>query len=317
MRLHSPSHTDSGTATETTDQLHWQLTGDTAYLNRLYTSQLQTARDRQFVNREGSLWIDRIYYNNGELQRGRLGGVALMRDFDFPGNVVRWRFDPTPSNPTPDTSVGILVPIGTPTHIHILAYNMDKAPLTAQMTGGQIDPGQWQLTQCTTNSASPEVCSSPATTTLVAFERSSALPITFAPGVTTVLDLTLKQPGVPYWQRPDLGLSTDDVTLTGHTLHVIVHSLGAIDTPPATLILRNAAGKTLATAAIPSLKAPLDLTPKTTTLALPALGDIPTDTLTIESTGPTPEITQLNNHIAIGSLDHTPNPAEIELHNRR
>ncbi|QMV19399.1 hypothetical protein GOB94_12430 [Granulicella sp. 5B5] len=102
-------------------------------------------------------------------------------------------------------------------------------------------------------------------------------------------------------------------------MKVIVHSLGAIDTQPAKLILRDADGKTLATATIPTLKAPLDLIPKTTTvtLPLPANTDVPTDTLTIEMPGPIPEITLLNNHITIGSLDRTQNPAEKELHARR
>ncbi|WP_255483921.1 LamG domain-containing protein [Granulicella sp. 5B5] len=173
----SNRRTDSGVATETTNQLKWQLTGDTTYLDKLYTSQLQTAHDREFVNRQGSLWIDRVYFNNGELQRGRLGGVALMRNYDFPGNAVSWRFDPTPDDPTPDTSIGILVPIGTPTHIKIIAYNMDKAPITAQMTGGQIDPGQWEISQCTTNPSTP-ASSTPAPSALTSSARPSSAPAT-------------------------------------------------------------------------------------------------------------------------------------------
>ncbi len=84
--------TDAGVASETNEHLNWQLTGDTRQLDKLYTSQIETATDRQFINREGSLWIDRIYFNNGELQRARLGGVALMRNYDYPGNVVSWKF---------------------------------------------------------------------------------------------------------------------------------------------------------------------------------------------------------------------------------
>ena len=72
---------------ETLWQLAWQATGDTSYLDKVYASQIQTAHEREFINTQGSLWIDRIYFNNGELQRSRLGGVALMRNYCYPGNV--------------------------------------------------------------------------------------------------------------------------------------------------------------------------------------------------------------------------------------
>ena len=144
----SAARNDSANASETTNQLAWQLTGDTSYLNKVYAAQLETAFERQFINRQGSLWIDRIYYNNGELQRGRLGGVALMRNYDFPGNAVSWRFNPEPNIANPEQSVGILVPVGTPNHIHVIAYNMSHLPLTARMYGWEVDPGQWEITQC-------------------------------------------------------------------------------------------------------------------------------------------------------------------------
>ncbi len=95
---------------ETTWQLAWQATGDTSYLDKVYGSQIQTAHEREFINRQGSLWIDRIYFNNGELQRSRLGGVALMRNYCYPGNAVSWRFDA----PADDQSVAVLVPEATP-----------------------------------------------------------------------------------------------------------------------------------------------------------------------------------------------------------
>ncbi len=57
---------------------------------------------------------------------------------------------------------------------------------------------------------------------------------------------------------------------------VTVHSVGAVDAPASKVVLRDKAGKTLATADVPALKAPLDLTPKTAqvTLAVPAGADL-------------------------------------------
>ena len=50
-----------------------------------------------------------------------------MRGFDYPGNVVSWRFQ----EPAKETSVAILVPEGTPDHIKIIAYNLESSPVTA------------------------------------------------------------------------------------------------------------------------------------------------------------------------------------------
>ncbi len=140
-----PAASQDRAAYETLWQLAWQATGDTSYLDKVYASQIQTAHEREFINTEGSLWIDRIYFNNGELQRSRLGGVALMRNYCYPGNAVSWRFDA----PADDQSVAILVPEATPDHVKIIAYNLDRVPVTAHMTGWEVDPGEWTMTQGT------------------------------------------------------------------------------------------------------------------------------------------------------------------------
>ncbi len=291
--------TDAGNATEGNNQLAWQVTGDTSYLNKVYAAQLETAADRQFINREGSLWIDRIYFNNGELQRGRLGGVALMRNYDFPGNVVSWTFDPIPGKPNPENSVGILVPIGTPDHIKIIAYNLEKKAVKATMTGWEIDPGKWEMTVGTQPKENGPVVG--AATHTVNFERSADLPVTFAPGVTTIIELTLKEKGVPYWSRPDLGIGLEDITITGTAVNVTVHSLGAIDAPVANVALRDRQGKIIADGQTTPLKAPTDLSPKTTTvtLSIPAGTNVMGGSVTIEPSTTVPEITQKNNRIEI------------------
>ena len=294
------SGVDAGTdshysaTSETSNQLAWQLTGDTNYLNKVYASQIETATNRYFINRQGSLWIDRIYFNNGELQRGRLGGVALMRGYDYPGNVVSWRFQ-APAN---DQSVAILVPEGTPDHIKVIAYNLDSAPVTTSMSGWEIDPGQWEISQSTRGNAETDPLENTSTHT-ADFERSKSLDITFAPHTTTVLELKLVSKGVPYWIRPDLGIEADDVKVAGNSMNVTVHSLGAVASPVSKLVLRDHSGKVLATSSIPSLKAPVDLIPKTTVVALhlPSKADWKGGSVTIESSGKLPEITQLNNKV--------------------
>jgi hypothetical protein len=288
------ARTDSGTASETNNQLAWQVTGDTSYLNKVYAAQIETATQREFINREGSLWIDRVYFNNGELQRGRLGGVELMRNYNYPGNVVSWNF----AAPATEQSVAILIPEGTPDHIKIIAYNLDSAPVTASMTGWEIDPGKWEITQGTRGNAETDPLQN-VTNRTESFERSTSLGITFAPHTTTVIELKLVEKGVPYWSRPDLGIGADDIAVEGNHMKVTVHSLGSVNAPASKVVLRDKDGKVLATATSPSLKAPLDLFPKTAQVVLnvPAKADWKGGSVTIEPNGGGPEITTMNNRV--------------------
>jgi hypothetical protein len=280
---------------ETNLHLAWQLTGDTSFLDKLYTTQIETAVNREFINTEGSLWIDRIYFNNGELQRARLGGVALMRNYIYPGNVVSWRFDKAGN----EERVAILIPEGATDHIKVLAYNLADQPINASMTGWEIDPGEWEITQGT-QAVENGPTLNPSTTTTT-FERSRGLPVTFAPHTTTVLELKLVKKGVPYWSRPDLGIDPEDVKINGRRVSVTVHSLGGVDAPAGKVTVRNRDGKVIATAPTPALKAPSDLMPKTATvtMTLPSGTDIKGATVTLELTGTVPEITMMNNKVQL------------------
>ena len=281
-------------------QLAWQMTGDTHYLEQVYRTQLEAEADREYINTEGSLWIDRIAdgggFNTGDLQRARLGGIALQRDRIYPGNVISWQFDA----PATDESVAILVPEATPDHFKVIAYNLDSAPVKAHMTGWEIDPGKWEITQGTQVDATTGPIHD-TTTHTVDFERSQTLDLTFAPHTTTVLELKLVDKGFPYWSRPDLGLDPDDVKVEGNRMKVTIHSLGSVDAPASKVVLRDRNGKVLATANAPALKAPLDLLPKTETvsLTLPAIADFKGGSVTIESSGKLPEITQRNNRVQL------------------
>jgi hypothetical protein len=294
---------NSTRSNETVWQLAWQATGDTSYLNKVYASQIQTAREREFINTKGSLWIDRVYLNNGELQRSRLGGVALMRNYCYPGNAVSWKFD-APAN---DQSVAILVPEATPDHVKIIAYNLDTVPVKAHMTGWEIDPGQWTMTQGTQKGIGNAAPSPDAPVqniearSAVPFERSKEIDITFAPRATTVIELKLSSKGVPYWSRPDLGIDPEDVKVDGSRMTVTVHSVGAVNAPASKVVLRGRNGKTIATVNVPALKAPADLTPKTAQVALtvPAGADLKGASVVIECGGSVPEITLMNNSVVL------------------
>jgi hypothetical protein len=281
-------------------QFAWQMTGDTHYLEQIYRAQLEAEADREYINTEGSLWIDRVAdgggFNTGDLQRARLGGIVLQRDRIYPGNVVGWQFDA----PATDESVAILIPEATPDHFKVVAYNLDSVAVKAHMTGWEIDPGKWVVTQSTQTDATVGPMQNASTRT-VDFERSSTLDIIFAPHTTTVLELKLIKKGFPYWSRPDLGLDPGDIKVEGSRMKVTVHSLGSVDAPASKVVLRDRNGKVLATANAPALKAPLDLLPKTevVSLTVPANADWKGGSVTIESTGKSPEITQRNNRVQL------------------
>ena len=168
------------------------------------------------------------------------------------------------------------------------------------MTGWEIDPGKWEITQGIQDDAAqyPPHNVTPRT---IAFERSRSVDITLPAHATTVLELKLVSKGVPYWSRPDLGLDPDDVKVEDGQMHVTIHSLGSVDAPASRVVLRDRTGKVLATGDAPSLKAPIDLIPKTATvtLPLPTDADLKGGSVTIEITGNIPEITQLNNRVEL------------------
>ena len=274
----------------------WQLTGDKQYLEKLYTSQIDECDLLDYINTEGSLWIDRVGVPYAELQRARLGGVALLRNATFPGHVVSWRFAP----PANDQSVAILIPDATPTGFKVIAYNLETVPVHATMTGWNIDPGVWQVTQGvdTNNDDSADFNITSRTN---AFERTGTLEFTFAPRAITVLTLKLKTPSTPYWQRPDLGVGRDDVQVHGREVRIRVHSLGSVPTPATTVVFRNPEGSIVATERIQSIPAPVDLLPKTVAIDMTLPDGTATEggTVEIDPDHRLEEITRLNNVVKL------------------
>ena len=274
----------------------WQLSGDKSYLESLYASQIENCASMEYINTEGSLWIDRVSVPFGDIQRARLGGVALQRNSLFPGHVVSWKF----AAPANDQSVAILVPDATTTSFKVIAYNLENSPVRATMTGWNIDPGTWDITQGIDTNDDDTADGAIATRSAV-FERTRSVELTLAPRATTVLTFKLKTPGTPYWQRPDLGLDPQDVTVRGREVRVKIHSLGSVPTPATTVTVRDAAGRTLATATVPALAAPLDLMPKTTevSLTLPAGATTTGGRVEIDPEHALTEITALNNTVSL------------------
>ena len=135
------------------------------------------------------------------------------------------------------------------------------------MTGWNVTAGDWTADRGDRRPDGDDKADTPSSKT-VPLEKSASVAVEFAPHQTTVLDFTLAKAGPPTETRADLGIGPDDIKRTARAISVTVHSLGAQDAPAGKLWIEDAAGKAIAQAATPPLKAPLDLKPKTAVVKL-------------------------------------------------
>jgi hypothetical protein len=289
----------------------WHLTGDKKYLEPLpgkheeerefnedkiassYREEITNLGIREYINTEGSIWIDRISPFNPQIQKDRLGGVALTRGNDiYPQHYVSWKINA----PATYESAAIFVSRAQPDSIKIIAYNLDLNPVNTDMTVWDIKPGQWRVSQGIDKNEDQKI-DSDATEHIIDLERGESLNLTFAPRKYNIVSLELIKPAEKgYWERPDLGIGPNDIKITGNSVKVRVHSLGSVATPATTIELRDAKGKLAATAPVPPLEAPLDLKPRWAdiTLVVPGGTDISSGSVRVDPEAKIKQITLRN-----------------------
>ena len=274
----------------------WQLGGDKAQLEKLYATQIEECAQLEYINTEGSLWIDRVSAPTAELQRARLGGVALARNALYPGHAVSWKF----AAPANAKSVALLIPDATAAHFKVIAYNLETTAVRATMTGWNIDPGIWELTEGV-DTNNDDIADDAVTARTLPLERSRSVDLILAPRKTTIFTFQLKAAGTPYWQRPDLGIDPEDVVVRDREIAVKVHNVGAATAPAAHVVAKSRQGEILARVSTPALAAPLDLQPKSAsiTLTLPAGANFAGGTIEIEPGAGLDEITALNDVVRL------------------
>ena len=274
----------------------WQMTGNKQFLEEYYADQIQYSSQRMYMYTEGHWWSDRVTIPSQELQRSRLGGVALARSALYPGHVVSWKF----KKPANSESAAILIPDATTKQMTIIAYNLETIPITGIMTAWDIEPGTWELVQGI-DTDGDDVPDRSMQKQKIELERTRELELVFPPKAITVVKLKLKSRGKPYWKRPDLGIGEDDVVVQGGTVKVKVHSLGSFDAPSSKAALVDGNDAELSSVSVPALKAPLDYMPKTTEVKL----TVPRNTrlngcsVVIDPEGKLNEITRRNNRVVL------------------
>jgi hypothetical protein len=276
--------------------LAWQITGDKRFLEAYYADQIQMSTQRMYLVTEGHWWSDRVRVASAELQRSRLGGVALMRSAIYPGHAISWRFQ----SPANAESVAMLVPKNTASYLKIIAYNPEIDSVNAIMTAWDMAPGTWQVITGIDEDGD-DTADQVIDKSSVMLERTRDLKLTFAPGVTTIIELSLKSKAKPMWQRSDLGISTDDIRFAENSVHVTIHNLGSVTSPISSIALLNPDGKIISMNTVPSMEAPLDLLPKTSevTITFPANLDLTGYRLCIDPDKKLNEITRLNNSVTL------------------
>lgn len=259
----------------------WSRSGDPSSLATLHETAARDKAARAYMMTEGHWWSDRVEAPSEWLQRERLGAIALRRGQHWPAQAVSWHF----ADPSAAEEVALLVN-AEPARIRITAFNTAASARAAEMATWNVAAGEWRMT-------------AGGTVTTLTLERGAAVPVTFAPGGSTIT-LDLLRAAEPVDTRPDLGIGPDDVTVKGRRVTLVVHSLGAQPTAGGTASL-VAGGRVLATAAIAPLAAPIDLRPRTTTvtLTLPADVDPRTVAAAVALPGDAAEVTRRNNIVPV------------------
>jgi hypothetical protein len=272
----------------------WLTTGDKTWLERLHARAIQDKSQRMYMVTEGHWWTDRVEQPSEILQRERLGGVALKRNWTYPGHTVSWRF----AEPDGAEQVALLVRSGAQDRFQVTGFNVSDRPQSAVMTTWGVAAGRWRMT------AGPDADGdgrpdTVASTKEVVLERSASIDVSFPPKASTAMEFVLLEPGSAPEGRPDLAIGSHDLRVTPGGVEVVVHSLGAKPAAGGSLILEDSAGAVLARMPIPTLAAPADLTPKTWRTRLKAPGGKMLSGARVRVALGEPEVTLANNNVVI------------------
>jgi hypothetical protein len=292
----------------------YELTGDGKYLEplpeqrperrvfdpdnlvRKYSDEIVNLGIREYINTEGSIWIDRISPFTPVIQEDRLGGTALTRtNVLYPRHFVSWKFI-APAN---YESVAAFVNRAGKRGIEIITYNMEQRAVTADLTVWDITPGKWRLKNGI-DANGDQVADTIVTDYTTGLERGESLKLELAPRQYNIVSLEMIEPAEKgYWERPDLGIGPGDIRIDGNSVTVRIHSLGPVATPATLLELKDANGNVAGSAPVPPLEAPLDLIPrwKDITLNVSDGTDLDHGSIEVDPAGKITQITRKNTRI--------------------
>jgi hypothetical protein len=266
----------------------------------VHEKEISEKTQRMYMYTEGHRWSDRVESPTEILQRERLGGVALARNYTYPGHAVSWQF----RQPDAGTKVAILVEDVARDHFKVVAYNTTSVPQHAVMTTWNVISGAWTMKQALAAEGTAHA-NNAALKHRIELGRSLSTDVEFAPNATTVLELALdKADAIQPEQRADLGIGIDDVHLSGNQVIVTVHSLGAVSTAKGMAALQDDSGHVYTSVSIPALPAPRDLRPQVASVKLTLPSKVHREALSvrIQQSDDSKEVTLMNNCVRLSDL---------------
>ncbi len=261
----------------------WKLTGDKKYLEPVpenlfnkrefdkmkiagnYRNEITNLGIREYINTEGSIWIDRISSFNPIIQEDRLGGVALTRtNILYPTHHVSWKFEA----PASWESMALYVQESGPEKIGIIAYNLENKPVNAEMTLWDVLPGNWSMTTGI-DTDDDQIPDNDLSESSVNPGGGEMLKLTFAPRKYTIISLELKESAEQgYWELSDIAIGKEDITVSENEITVRVHNIGAVISPETEIVVRDSKGIQIGSAIVPPVEAPVDLKPRCTDIKI-------------------------------------------------
>jgi hypothetical protein len=274
----------------------WQITGDKTCLEKYYAEQIISARLRNYINTEGSIWTDRLSFSSDMLQRSRMGGTANSRNQIYPGNTVSWRF----KDGETAEQVAILLPFATQKEFEVEFFNTASTPVEAYMKGADVIGGQWQLSYGTDTNGDGRLDKT-TSTRKVTFGRNETVMLTIPPQQHIMVKMKLSGKGEWLNRRPDLAIGAEDVRINGNRVTVTVHSLGNAAAPATEIALTDPAGKIVSRSVIPAIAGVINMKPKRAevSLALPPDANVHNLFVLIDPQNKLKEILKTNNRQAI------------------
>ncbi len=180
--------------------------------------------------------------------------------------------------------------------LKVVMVNLRDQPRQGALRIWQLDHGKYELMTGPDANDDGQIDAMESARTLE-LARMDAVPVSLPPRRPTVYEFKQVEKLDDLYARADLAVCDEEVTRDGGNVKVVVHNIGSAPAPKFAVALLDAKGAVIASADAAALEAPLDLIPRTLTLALPMTpGAV---RVAIDPEGRIPEITRLNNTAAV------------------
>jgi hypothetical protein len=272
---------------------------DTANIAARYREEITNLGINEYINTEGSVWIDRISSFNPVIQEDRLGGVALTRtSVLYPQHYVSWKF----VGPSKFDDVAIFIASPSCSKVKVIAFNLTNDPVDALMTLWDVKPGRWKIRTGADKNDDQEI-DPDEKVTLADIEPGAELPVIFASKGYTIIHMELVDE-ISVAVLPDLALAYEDVKTDDKSFRVRIHNIGSATSSPSIIQMTDIYGKVIAETPVPGIDSPEDLKPKwkEITFPLPADFDLKNTVIRVDPENIINEITERNNTLQINML---------------